>query len=69
MPFVYILTNKPFGTLYTGFTNHLSTRIEQHQAQLVDGFTKEHDLHMLVWYEMHDSNNDITATRTRSGGI
>ncbi len=61
MAFVYILTNKPLGTLYTGFTNNLSARIEQHQEKLVDGFTKQHGLQMLVWYEMHESVIDARA--------
>ncbi len=66
MPFVYILTNKPFGTLYTGFTNQLSARIEQHKNKLVDGFTKEHRLHLLVWYELHES---VIEARSRERAI
>ena len=55
MPYVYILTNRPFGTLYTGFANDLSARIEQHKTKVVDGFTKKYDLKILVWYEQHES--------------
>jgi putative endonuclease len=62
MAFVYILTNKPFGTLYTGFTNDLSARIGQHKEKVVDGFTKKHDLRILVWYEQYES---VIDARTR----
>ncbi|MBL8522660.1 MAG: GIY-YIG nuclease family protein [Betaproteobacteria bacterium] len=55
MPYVYILTNKPFGTLYTGFANDLSVRVQQHKSAIVDGFTKEHGLKTLVWYEQYGS--------------
>jgi putative endonuclease len=55
MPAVYILTNKLYGTLYVGFTNDLPKRVWEHQQKLVDGFSKEYGLDMLVWYEMHDS--------------
>ena len=62
MPYVYIVTNKPFGTLYTGFTNDLARRFEAHQAKVVEGFTKEHDLTLLVWYEFHEN---VIEARTR----
>jgi putative endonuclease len=43
------------GTLYVGVTSDLVQRIWQHRNDLVDGFTQQHDVHMLVWYELHDS--------------
>ena len=53
-PCVYILANKARGTLYIGVTSNLIQRIWQHKHNLVDGFTKQHGLHMLVYYEMHE---------------
>ncbi|HWA50144.1 MAG TPA: GIY-YIG nuclease family protein [Dongiaceae bacterium] len=50
---VYIMASKPFGTLYVGMTSELVHRVYQHREGLVDGFTKEHDVKMLVWYEEH----------------
>ena len=38
--YVYILTNKKNGTLYTGITNNLYRRIYEHKNKMVDGFTK-----------------------------
>lgn len=53
MPCVYLLASIPRGTLYTGVTSDLVQRVWQHKHNLVDGFTKEHGVHMLVWYELH----------------
>ena len=54
-PCVYILTSQRNGTLYTGVTSNLSQRIEQHKSAVVEGFTKKYSVHLLVWYEEHDS--------------
>jgi putative endonuclease len=53
--YVYIITNKPFGTLYIGVTNNLVRRIHEHRHKIIDGFSKKYDLTMLVYYETHDS--------------
>ena len=66
MTFVYILTNKPYGTLYIGFTHDLALRIEAHKAKRVNGFSKTHSLDRLVWYEVHE---DVMAARTREKQI
>ena len=54
-PCVYLLTNKPFGTLYLGVTSDLKKRVWQHQEKAVKGFTKKYSIDLLVWYELHDS--------------
>lgn len=54
-PTVYILTNKRNGTLYVGVTSDLVRRIWQHKSKLVEGFSKRYGLHMLVWYEQHET--------------
>ena len=51
--YVYILTNTRNGTLYVGVTSNLPKRIWEHKNGFVEGFTKEHGLGMLVWYETH----------------
>jgi putative endonuclease len=53
-PVVYILTDKPYGTLYVGVTSNLAQRIEAHRNGTVDGFTKQYDLHTLVYFEVHE---------------
>ena len=54
-PCVYIITNKPDGTLYIGVTSDLPHRIWTHKQKLAEGFAKRHDLDRLVWYEVHDT--------------
>jgi putative endonuclease len=51
---VYILTNRPNGTLYIGVTADLVRRIWQHREGLVEGFTKRYGLKMLVYAEHHE---------------
>jgi len=57
--FVYIMTNKPRGVLYTGVTNNLIKRTYQHKYKLLEGFTKRYNLDKLVYYEVH--NNPSSA--------
>ena len=54
-PCVYLLTNKPFGTLYLGVTSDLRKRVWQHKEKSVKGFTKRYAVDKLVWYEQCDS--------------
>lgn len=54
-PCVYILASQRNGTLYTGVTSNLVQRIWQHKNDQVNGFTKQHQVHMLFCYEQHES--------------
>ncbi len=54
-PCVYILANKPNGTLYIGVTSNLVQRVWQHKNDFVEGFTKRYSVHRLVWHEVHES--------------
>ena len=54
-PCVYILTSKQNGTLYVGVTSDLTGRVWQHKNGIIEGFTKRHGVHRLVWYEVHES--------------
>ena len=54
-PYVYILTNKPNGTLYTGVTSNLIKRVWEHKNNVVESFTNKYDVHLLVWYEAHET--------------
>ena len=53
-PCVYLLASKRNGTLYVGVTSNLAQRVWQHKNDLLEGFTKRHHVHNLVWYEAHD---------------
>ncbi|MDD5406884.1 MAG: GIY-YIG nuclease family protein [Sulfurovaceae bacterium] len=54
-PAVYILANNKNGTLYIGVTSDLPKRIYEHKNHLVDGFTKQYSIEILVWYELHEN--------------
>lgn len=60
--YVYILTSKRNGTLYTGVTNDLERRMYEHKEKIVPGFTKRYNVTLLVYYEMHE---DITTAIER----
>jgi putative endonuclease len=53
--YVYILTNRRYGTLYVGVTSSLLQRVWEHRGDFIQGFTSRHQLKRLVWYEMHES--------------
>ena len=55
---VYIMTNKPQGTLYIGVTSNLSRRAWEHREGVVEGFTKRYGLKRLVYFEPYDDIRD-----------
>jgi putative endonuclease len=52
--YVYILTNRPNGTLYVGVTADLIRRVAQHREGKVKGFAKRYGLKRLVYFEPYD---------------
>jgi putative endonuclease len=52
---VYIMTNRPNGTLYVGVTSNLARRIWEHREGVADGITRRYGLKRLVWAERHDT--------------
>jgi len=38
-----------------GVTFDLQKRVWGHKSNLVEGFTKRYGVHVLVWYELHDT--------------
>lgn len=65
-PCVYILASERNGTLYIGVTSNLVSRIWQHKNNVVEGFTKKYQVHLLVWYEVH---NDIESAISREKSL
>lgn len=47
------------GTLYIGSTTDLVGRIWQHKNKAIPGFTSKYNIDKLVYYEWHDSLNDM----------
>jgi putative endonuclease len=56
--FVYMMTNRRNGILYTGVTTNMPRRAFEHREGLIDGFTKRYRLKMLVYYECFDDVRD-----------
>lgn len=52
-PCVYILTRQRNGTLYIGVTSNLLQRVWRHKSDFIVGFTQQHRVHRLVWFEQH----------------
>jgi putative endonuclease len=46
---LYILANRPRGTLYVGMTNDLVRRIYEHREGVVKGFSRTYGVKMLVY--------------------
>ena len=65
-PAIYILTNKPNGTLYTGVTSDLPGRIWQHKNSFTKGFTGKYNLKLLVYFELFE---DMYAAISREKQI
>jgi putative endonuclease len=64
--YVYILTTSKNSALYTGVTNDLIRRVNEHKHDIVQGFTKIYRVHKLVYY---DSVEDIIAAMEREKQI
>ncbi len=63
---VYMMTNRPRGTLYTGITADLLRRVSEHKSGTGSTFTRRYYLKTLVWFEHH---HDITAAIQRETNI
>ena len=63
--YVYILTNKRYGTFCVGMTSDLPKRIWEHKNKIMEGFTKENSLKMLVYYEHHENTESAIKREKR----
>lgn len=50
--YVYIMASKS-RVLYTGVTNDIFRRVQQHKEKTVPGFTSRYNINSLVFYEEH----------------
>jgi putative endonuclease len=65
--YVYLLANRPNGTLYCGVTNDLVRRTREHREGHAEvSFTRRYGVHHLVWFEEH---SDIRAAILREKRI
>lgn len=57
--YVYIMTNKPNGTLYVGVTNDIERRLWEHRNGQGSKFVKRYNLYRLVCVE--ETNDAVSA--------
>ena len=57
-PCGYILASGRNGTLYVGVANDIVRRIWEHKSAAVEGFSQRHGVHLLVYFEMHETMPD-----------
>jgi putative endonuclease len=60
-PAIYSLASQARGTLYVGVTSDLIQRVWQHKNNMAPGFTQQHGVHMLVYFELHATMLDAIA--------
>jgi putative endonuclease len=66
---VYILTTSKNTALYTGVTNDLVRRIDEHKNKTVKGFTSRYNIDKLVYYEStEDVGSAIAREKQIKGG-
>lgn len=51
------MANKRNGTIYTGVTSDLVRRVWEHKNKQKCRFTQKYQIHLLVYYELHDEMN------------
>jgi putative endonuclease len=64
--YIYIMTNAHNTVLYTGVTNSLARRVDEHKNGLGGIFTKKYNIQKLVYYEI---GNDVNAVIAREKQI
>ena len=53
--YVYMMASGKRGTIYTGVTSDVLSRVTQHKEHHFPGsFTDRYDVHLLVWFEVHE---------------
>jgi putative endonuclease len=68
-PAIYIISNKSYGTLYTGVTSDLVKRVYEHKHNILNGFAGRYNCQMLIYYELYDTmENAILREKQIKGG-
>jgi putative endonuclease len=62
--FVYVLANKPHGTLYIGITSDLLKRMEEHRRGVGSIFVKKYSVYRLVYFEEYPLYADAIRRET-----
>jgi len=66
--YVCILTNAHHTVLYTGVTNDLERRYQEHKQKIQEGFTKKYNVNKLVYFEVFDNIEKAIAREKQIKG-
>jgi putative endonuclease len=53
--YVYILVSSSRRAMYIGITSNIHKRVFEHKHGLLDRFTKDYNVHRLVYFERHSA--------------
>jgi putative endonuclease len=62
---VYVMTNRPFGTSYVGVTDNIARQAWEHRRGAGSAFTARYRLVRLVYMEHHDAIETAIQRETR----
>jgi putative endonuclease len=66
--YVYMLSNRWRNVLYIGVTNSLETRVWQHKAKAIPGFTMKYNCDQLVYFEIYERIEQAIAREKQLKG-
>jgi len=66
--YVYMVSNRWHNVLYIGVTNSLETRMWQHKAKAIPGFTKKYNCDQLVYFELYERIEQAIAREKQLKG-
>ena len=66
--FTHIITNIRNTVLYTGVTNNLRRRMQEHREKKVYGFTSKYNVSKLVWYKAFKMPSEAIAAEKKIKG-
>ena len=61
--------SSPSRTLYTGVTNNLERRVNEHKSGTFDGFTKRYRVNRLVYFQETSDINGAIAAENQIKGV
>lgn len=63
--YVYIMGREYNSTYYVGMTSDIVKRVWEHKNEAADGFTKKHNIKMLLYYEIYDDAENAIKREKR----
>ena len=63
--YTYIVASQRNGTLYIGHTDDISRRALEHRHGVLGGFTAQHQVGILVWYEEFETRDEAFQRERR----